>query len=104
MIVYEVNLSVERDIEHAYLEWLRRHVDEILSFDGFTGAEVFEVENGSARVELVVRYTLRDRNALEQYFLQHADRMRRDGTDRFGAKFNATRRVMTPLTARESEA
>jgi hypothetical protein len=95
MITYEVNLSVESSIAAEYEAWLVRHIEEILTIDGFIGADWHElVDEGSGRREYVVQYRLRDRSALESYFELHAERMRRDGTERFGGRFTATRRVM----------
>jgi hypothetical protein len=95
VIIYEVNLSIDRDVVAEYDAWLVGHIDEILALDGFIGADWYElVDQQSDRCEYVVQYRLRDREALERYFRDHAERMRRDGTERFGGRFAATRRVM----------
>src|SRR5688500_10088869 len=94
-MIYEVSLSVERDVAAEYEAWLAPHIIEILAIDGFIAAEWYECTDVAVeRREYVVRYEVRDRAALDNYFQNHAERMRRDLTDRFTGKFTATRRVM----------
>ncbi|MFT3808139.1 DUF4286 family protein [Arenimonas sp.] len=96
-LVYEVNLSVRRDIEADYRAWLDAHVREILALPGFTGATVFERREPPAadgEFCLCVHYRLRDEAALADYLRDHAPRLRADGTARFGEKFRADRRVL----------
>lgn len=45
----------------------------------------------------VIHYRLRDRESLENYFTNHAPRLREDGLEKFGDQFTATRRVMDKL-------
>lgn len=54
---------------------------------------------------LTIHYQLSDRDSLEDYFTDHADRMRNKGMERFGEMFAATRRVMkrTKQFQREGE-
>jgi hypothetical protein len=95
MIIYEVNLAVDNDIADAYTAWLRGHIEEILTFDGFIRAEVFVEQAPAADVtRLVVHYHLHDLVSLESYFANHAERMRAEPVERFGDKFKASRRVL----------
>lgn len=108
MLVYEVNLSVDAGIGEAYAAWLHEHVAAMLRLDGFLGAEIFsrrpadEGREDDGRVHWTVHYRLRDRDALETYFETHAEAMRRDGVDRFGDRFTATRRILEPWPSVEA--
>lgn len=95
-IIYEVNLSVQKEIDHAYKDWLSRHVEEMLRIDGFEKAEIAESETGpdSSDTEFSVRYTLSSAGHLKHYFDYHAEKMRGDGLARFDGKFAASRRVL----------
>lgn len=102
MLVYEVNLVVEAGIADAFAEWLPGHVAELLALPGFVSAELFRIEEPAApsgEVALSVRYRLRDRVALEAYLNDHAARLRADGVARFGGRFRAERRVLSPVDA-----
>ena len=97
MIVYEVNLFVQRAIEAEYRVWLDAHVREILALPGFTAAEVFERHEpaaGAGEFVLCTQYRLRDAAALADYLREHAPRLRAEGIARFGAGFRAERRVL----------
>ena len=97
MIIYEVNLAVDAAVADAYAAWLGPHIAELLALDGFLGAEWFEVERegaGADRVRWCVQYRLESRSALQDYFDEHAARMRGDGLDRFAGRFEAHRRVL----------
>jgi antibiotic biosynthesis monooxygenase (ABM) superfamily enzyme len=102
VIVYEVNLFVQRAIEAEYRAWLDGHVREMVALPGFAGAEVFERrEPPAAADELVfcLQYGLDDAAALATYLREHAPRLRAEGIARFGERFRAERRVLEP-TAR----
>lgn len=96
-IVYEVNIDLDAAIEAEYRAWLPGHVDEILALPGFIDARVFDVADpppATGRIAICMQYRLRDAAALQDYFEQHAPRLRGDGIARFGGKFNASRRVL----------
>ena len=97
--VYEVNIDLDAAIAAEYRGWLREHVAQILALPGFIDAQVFDVAEptpAAGRVAQRVQYRLRDAAALQDYFDQHAARLRGDGVARFGDNFRATRRVLRP--------
>jgi len=97
VIVYEVNLFVQRSIAAEYRAWLDAHVQEIVALPGFLGAEVFERREpapGEGELVLCTQYRLRDAAALDEYLREHAPRLRADGIARFGEAFRAERRVL----------
>ena len=99
MVVYEVNLGIERAIETDYRGWLHAHVAAILALPGFIDAEVFDVIDpmqAAERFALCVQYRLDGEDALATYLREHAPRMREDGLQRFCGRFEATRRILRP--------
>jgi hypothetical protein len=97
MVLYEVNLSVRYDLCREYLPWLKQHIEEMLQFQGFEGANLWLEEspeqNDAARY--TVHYEISNRDALEAYFVEHAERMRGDGLRRFPDGVSAQRRIFT---------
>ena len=84
--------EVEEDQETRELE---QAVRQAVRLDESIPAELREAAAVSVETSLfTVQYRLQDRYSLERYLMLHADRMRRDATERFGDKFAATRRVM----------
>jgi quinol monooxygenase YgiN len=94
-VIYEVNLRPDPSIEAEFDEWLEHHVREMVRLPGFVGATIYRSEDpGSGEIQRTTHYRLRDRAALEDYFREHAERMRADGIRRFGDRFSATRRIL----------
>ncbi|MEM9302846.1 MAG: DUF4286 family protein [Pseudomonadota bacterium] len=99
MIIYEVNLEVDRDIVDAWLPWLHDHVAEMVALEGFSGALVFEVvEPEAAGRCFCCQYQLSSRDALQNYLDHHAERMRAEGQRRFPGGFSAARRILEPVS------
>ncbi|KAL9641984.1 hypothetical protein ABK040_004041 [Willaertia magna] len=98
-VVYEVNLIIDKEIEEEFKSWLPEHIQLILKIKGFIEARWFEsdpVENNldNNKTYYTVHYLLEDRESLQNYFDNHASELRKDGINRFGTKFSASRRVM----------
>ena len=105
MVIYEVNLAVDAEVADAYAAWLAPHIDEVLAVPGFVSAAWWAVEPEvarppDARRQWCVQYRVESREALQVYFDEHAARLRGDGLDRFGGRFEAARRVLVPRSGR----
>lgn len=98
MVIYEVNLSVQPDAAEGYGVWLPEHIRQMLSLEGFLGAQWSERvdEPGDVR-QWTIHYYVRNMESLDRYFAEHAAEMRRDGLERFPGKFTATRRVLNRI-------
>lgn len=93
--IYEVTLSVDREIIDAFDAWLSEHVREMLGLPGFLKAETFELETGDEeRARRVTHYYLASEEDLEQYLAGPATEMRRSAADLFAARFEASGRVL----------
>lgn len=103
MLIYEVNLTVSGDSAARFSPWLREHIREMLALDGFEAAVWFErYDDGDAVPEdeeptepreWTIHYQVRNRDALQDYFDEHAEEMRRDGAEKFGDNIETTRRI-----------
>jgi len=95
MIIYEVNLSIEHELESAFIPWLKGHIKVMLTIKGFTSASLLkDVENIATSANWVVQYKVESRMELEKYFDNHAKEMRKAALDRFCDGFSATRRIL----------
>lgn len=93
-MIYEVNLVIPMEIKKEYNQWLAEHIEEMLTFDGFLKAEVYQIEtNTTTEYELCVQYYLENRQTMTNYEQQHAERMRGDGISRWGSQIKASRRI-----------
>ena len=92
MIIYEVNLTIDKQIIEEFYQWLKEHVNEMLKLPGFTRAEIFKERKKDA---ISVRYHLEHSQHLENYLNYHAKRMRDEGVKKFKDRFFATRRILS---------
>lgn len=104
MLIYEVNVTVDGDAASRYSPWLREHIREILELDGFEAAAWYvRTEDGDAVPDedeptdprrWTIHYQVRDRDALQTYFEEHAAELRREGTEQFGEHVSTSRRIL----------
>lgn len=94
--IYEVRLEIDAGIAGEFDDWLLEHVREMLAFPGFQTATVYRGQafDESHRVERLVVYEVRSRRELDSYLHTHAKRMRKEGLNRFGKQFEASRRIL----------
>ena len=99
MVIYEVNLMIEKAILEEFAAWLRSHMNELLQLEGFVSAQCYaeEAEGSSDQAHWTVHYHLKDRISLQDYFDHHAARFRQDGVTRFEGRFSATRRILVKI-------
>ena len=92
MIRYEVNLQLDEEIIDNYMEWLRLHIDKMLSFKGFIKAELFE--DTETKNQFIVHYDIETEADMESYLENHAKKMREEANTLFAGKFSASRRIL----------
>jgi hypothetical protein len=98
--VYEVTLSIDREIVDEFDVWLEEHVREMLELPGFVSADTFQVDADSpARIGRTVHYRMESEQALEAYLSGPAEEMRRGGALRFADRVTTSRRVLRPTDA-----
>lgn len=99
MVIYEVNLTVNREIFNEYYFWLVEHVKEMLQFRGFMKVEIAQEKGADEHqaAKLIVQYSVNSEDDLNDYLQNHAAKMREGSIKKFGDKFSATRRVYQTL-------
>lgn len=102
-LIYEVTLSIDRDIAADVDHWLTAHIEEMLLLPGFIHAKTFALDDEPDRVRRVTHYYLENDAALEQYLAGPATSMRQATVEKFGERFDASRRVLQPVNAGDQE-
>lgn len=94
MINYEVNLEIDASRYETFLPWLSEHINELLCFEGFKKAQVFEDTSSSSCHKITVQYEIDTIENLQAYFDNHAKTMRDKTTSMFGDTVKASRRIL----------
>jgi len=90
MFIYNVTINVEADIRDAWLKWMQQtHIPEMLATGKFHEARICRVlvDEETGGYTYAVQYHTASKKLLEDYYREDAERMRKDGMDRFGDKF-----------------
>lgn len=92
MIIYNVTLVIDKRITKEWLEWIKEHIPQVLATGKFKEAKLTKVLVSDDEADTYsVQYRAHSREALDAYYDEHADRLKRDGLQRFGDKVLAFR-------------
>ncbi len=100
MILYEVNLAVEKETAKDFEAWLSHHVDQVVELGKFERARWYSrnpSEEGlkdEGKVLWTIHYHAKDRATLDVYLKNHAPKLREEGLKKFPDKFSAARRIL----------
>lgn len=93
MYIYNVTLNIDESIHQEWLDWIKEHIPQVLSTGHFSDAKLSRVlvEEEMGGVTYSVQYRAKTREDLDNYYKNHADRLRQDGLKRFADKVLAFR-------------
>ena len=94
MIIYNVTINIEASVHDKWLQWMRnKHIDDILSTGLFISARMVKVlvEEEMGGTTYSVQYFTDSRAKLEDYYKNHAPRLRQEALSIFADKMIAFR-------------
>ena len=93
MIIYNVTINIDDSIQEEWLNWIKLHIPQVLATGKFLEAKLTKVlvEEEMGGTTYSVQYRAKSRTALEEYYRDHAGRLRQDGLKRFADKAVAFR-------------
>ncbi|TDU43288.1 uncharacterized protein DUF4286 [Gelidibacter sediminis] len=93
MIIYNVTSNVAASVHDQWLVWIKEHIPHVLATGHFTEAKLTKVmvEEHEGATTYSVQYRAKSREALENYYLNDADRLRGEALKMFGNKVLAFR-------------
>lgn len=93
---YEVTVSLSPEIAGLFLDFLRnKHIEDILKTGCFTGAKLETEADAERRIR--VRYLAADRESIDRYFEEHADRLRSAALERFPTGITIERAIWAEI-------
>lgn len=106
MYIYNVTTNIEESIHDEWLQWMKEvHIPDVLATDKFLSAKMTKVlvEEEMGGFTYSVQFTTVDKETLEKYYKEDANRLRQDAVKRFAGKFVSFRtelEVISEATAR----
>lgn len=93
MIIYNVTSNIDNAIHEKWLVWIKEHIPQVLATGCFTEAKLTKVlvEEELGGVTYSVQYRAKSREALDNYYKNHADVLRQDALKQFADKVLAFR-------------
>jgi len=93
MIIYNVTINVDETINDEWLNWIKLHIPQVLATGKFLDAKLTKVlvEEEMGGITYSVQYKAKSRVALDEYYRDHAARLRQDSLKRFADKTVAFR-------------
>ena len=89
MIVYEIVAIVEASLAAEYERYLaEQHIPDLMATGCFVSTQLSRTDD-----TFQIRYAAADRESLERYFNQHAERLRADALKRFPDGVQLSRRM-----------
>ncbi len=101
MLIYNVTINVDDDVHSSWLSWMKeKHIPEMLATKKFHAAKMCRVlvEEETGGTTYAIQYSTRDRETLDRYYREDAERMRLEGNLKFSGKFVAFRTELEIIT------
>jgi hypothetical protein len=99
MIIYNVTVNVENEIKEEWLHWMKAfHIPEVMNTGHFIENKICKVlvdeEQGTT---FSIQYTAKNMEELKAYQKNHASRLQKEHTDKYGSKCVAFRTLLEVL-------
>jgi len=101
MYIYNVTINIETEIQEAWLTWMQEiHIPAMLNTGKFTAAKLCQVmvEEDMGGITYAIQYAAPNKAALDSYYKEDAELLRKDGVALFGNKFVAFRTELTVIS------
>lgn len=92
-IIYNVTVNIEDSAHDEWLNWIKIHIPQVLATGKFIDARLTKVliEEEMGGTTYSIQYRAKNKNALEDYYNNFADKLRQDGLKKFADKMLAFR-------------
>jgi len=95
MIIYEVNIKIPQSIFDSYIVWLKDHIKEMLTIEGFVKNKIYVEESKSKNNAYVcVHYYIKSFKYYDSYIKKYSTKMRNVSNKEFCDKIEINRRVL----------
>jgi hypothetical protein len=96
MIIYNVTVSIDKDIEIRWLEWMKKtHIPDVMRTGKFLDCKISRVlSNNKDEYTYAIAYTCKNMNDYNNYQQNFANKLKKEHTKKFPGKFAAFRTLL----------
>lgn len=100
MIIYNVTINIDHSVHNKWLQWMQnKHINDVLATGLFNNARFVKVlVQEDEGVTYSVQYFSDSKEKLNDYYKNHAPRLRQEGLELFGDKMLAFRTELEVLS------
>lgn len=101
MIIYNVTINIDDSVHDQWLVWMKnKHIDDVLATGLFISAKMVKVlvDEDMGGTTYSVQYLTDSRDKLNDYYKNHATRLRNEGFKLFADKMLAFRTELEVLS------
>lgn len=93
MIIYNVTINIDDSVHTEWLAWIKEHIPLVLATGKFKDAKLTKVlvDEDMGGTTYSIQYRAHSRQALDAYYTDDAERLRKEGLQRFADKMLAFR-------------
>lgn len=106
MYIYNVTINIDESVHENWFRWMTEtHIPDMLATGKFTEAKMCRVmvEEELGGLTYSIQYSTKNRETLNRYFEEDAERLRQDGINRFEGKFVAFRTELQQVDLQRAE-
>ena len=98
MIIYEVNIKIPYAIFDSYIVWLKNHIKEMLTIDGFVKNKIYiDQSKNKNNAYVCVHYYIKSVKYYDLYIKNKSAKMRNVSNKNFNDKIEINRRVLNEI-------
>lgn len=99
MIIYNVTINIDHSIQNEWLQWMQnKHISDVLATGLFNNARFVKVLVEDEGATYSVQFFSDSKEKLNDYYKNHAPRLRQEGLELFGDKMLAFRTELEVLS------
>lgn len=98
MVIYSVTITVKKEVEKVWFDWMQNtHVPNVIKTGYFSNSKMFKILIPSAvpdEITYVIQYETDSFEKYKEYSEKEASRLQREHASKFMGKFTAARAIM----------
>ena len=104
MIIYNVTISIDKDVENHWLDWMKNtHIPDVMQTELFIDCKISRVleEVLAGGNTYAIAYSCKNMNDYEKYHNNFASKLQTEHTNKFAGKFVAYRTLLEVVHSHE---
>lgn len=95
MFIYNVTITVEKNIHEEWLKWMKNvHIPDVMRTGIFTTNRICRLITDESEVTYAIQYTFRSMEDIHRYQKEFAPRLQKEHSEKFKDKFVAFRTLL----------